>query len=1427
MVSTRKCNGVVVVFLFLCSILCGMGFFDAPVHASSSISLSLNNTTLGLDLSPHGDNGAFAKSNNMTIDVVLSGPGGYTVGIQSSGATDLVKQGDSSKKLESITTSVSEADFSANTSTAATNYNGKWGYLPNKYDSVANTTFRPAPSSEGDVFDVTHGTNDEGTYTIALGARGDLSLEVGTYTNTFVITAVSNYSCSVGEICYFDNEADGGVMENQSIPQDASEIELVGDNYYKKGYGFAGWSETLLDPDDSNFFSDFEAATVYGPMETVTIPNTRYMELYAVWVPSQGNLQGWNGCSSMSTGEVTALTDTRDGNAYAIAKLADGQCWIIENLRLDFSDENVEITNLNTNHPTAQFTSDANKHPGKVTKIDSGNFDTTIQHLADPNQNYAIGNYYNYYTFRAGNDRVASSEPKTKGDICPAGWQIPNSYTSLTGILDNDKVAALMSFPNNFVKAGYRMINSSNSTNQFFYAEAKWSYGNSMSQYYIYGMFKHGDTFYPDWSYTIEPNRYGFVFRCVLADSETYTLSYDANGGINAPASETNNNGLFENITINEPTRSGYTFVGWIDLGGVEVQPGDDYNAGVGNTNATLYAMWKNNTCNDSATTIGTGTPTDAVCMQDMNGAVKNAMSNANISAGSIQTFQLIDARDNQSYNIALLDDGNVWMTKNLNFGGSTSSVLSHTDTNLTYSSFQLEAANTSTDYYKGETNDGYYNGSYYGGYYEWKVATASRDSYRSSTNRSTSICPSNWTLPTSSHYTILMSEASLTNYTSASVAPYSFNNGGYLSIGSANYSFYEQGTNGYYWTSTMDFDNNGNSFANDFYLASSSASIQVQANILRARSVRCIAETGTITLHYNGNDSATYPVLGSMPDQTVSNDTGNVSKNNFTRFGYVFNGWNTKADGTGTDVAVDTSVYLLNLHNGDEITLYAQWTPQVVITYNDNYSNTTSEVTVNQGNSTTIKNIYGFTTKPGYSIKEWNTEPDGSGTTYVVSSTYTAPTNLSEPLLITLYAQWIKDCDITFVNTISGETQTKSLNWNQSGTVTTSTIWTYSGYKIVGWDVVTNSGINGNGTVVYANNQSIILTSDLTIYTVWKPYYSIQYDGNGASSDTSMSITHEIIEAGEITLYASNYKRSGYGFAGWSFDPNAANNMSSATIYGPNATITVPAVTTPGEMKTLYAVWIPAESGITMQTFDGTGAPYASYQNGKVIALTDSRNNDTYAIAKLADGKWWMIENLRLGGSSSINLTNSDTAITSASLTFYGSTTSMSNTSIGMNATNTISPSSPMSEINANVLSYGNYYSWAAAVLSTASNVNTTVTTSVCPYGWHLPSGTGSGEFANLSSNLGGLTTSMNANTTPTGSEASKIWRAFPNNFIYSGYFYNRNSAYRGSYGDYWSATSYDKNNAYYFSINNIGLGPANSYQTRNYGLSIRCIAN
>ena len=67
------------------------------------------------------------------------------------------------------------------------------------------------------------------------------------------------------------------------------------------------------------------------------------------------------------------------------------------------------------------------------------------------------------------------------------------------------------------------------------------------------------------------------------------------------------------------------------------------------------------------------------------------------------------------------------------------------------------------------------------------------------------------------------------------------------------------------------------------------------------------------------------------------------------------------------------------------------------------------------------------------------------------------------------------------------------------------------------------------------------------------------------------------------VSLQAYNYKRNGYGFLGWSTVESPT--IGTDTIYGPMEQITTPSTMATAGLK-LYAVWMPADTIDTMQSF-------------------------------------------------------------------------------------------------------------------------------------------------------------------------------------------------------------------------------------------------
>ena len=244
-------------------------------------------------------------------------------------------------------------------------------------------------------------------------------------------------------------------------------------NFKRDGYGFAGWS---TDPDVASHINDANRSYIYGPEEIITTSDynlvaaaddNNLIKLYAVWVPSAGNLQNWSGCSSLSINDVTALTDTRDSQTYAVAKLADGKCWTIENYRLHPGTAN--ITTSNTNSPTTSFINAARAIGSNVPAfchtyssqqcvegisfgVDNIAGLNSQASYSDPRYGYGI--YYNWYVSTAGNGTMTNTP--AAGDLCPKGWRLPTNensdFTTLINLVGtSDKISK---FPTNFVASG-------------------------------------------------------------------------------------------------------------------------------------------------------------------------------------------------------------------------------------------------------------------------------------------------------------------------------------------------------------------------------------------------------------------------------------------------------------------------------------------------------------------------------------------------------------------------------------------------------------------------------------------------------------------------------------------------------------------------------------------------------------------------------------------------------------------------------------------------------------------------------------------------------------------------------------------------------------------------------------------------------------
>ena len=207
-----------------------------------------------------------------------------------------------------------------------------------------------------------------------------------------------------------------------------------------------------------------------------------------------------------------------------------------------------------------------------------------------------------------------------------------------------------------------------------------------------------------------------------------------------------------------------------------------------------------------------------------------------------------------------------------------------------------------------------------------------------------------------------------------------------------------------------------------------------------------------------------------------------------------------------------------------------------------------------------------------------WNTAANGSGTTYLDTSSI----NITSTL--TLYAQWSPIYTYT-VNLNPGTggtgTQMPAMTGTAATVVLNANTYSRTGYTFNGW----NTAADGSGSP-YANQGTVRLTVDnqtVTLYAQWLVItFAITYlpGPDGSSTSTAQTLSY----GGSVTLKdaSAGFTRIGYSIAGWTTSSvsGAAKTNDLGSAYSSLSAIT------------LYPVWT---AGVYAITYDGQGATTAA----------------------------------------------------------------------------------------------------------------------------------------------------------------------------------------------------------------------------------------
>ena len=357
-----------------------------------------------------------------------------------------------------------------------------------------------------------------------------------------------------------------------------------------------------------------------------------------------------------------------------------------------------------------------------------------------------------------------------------------------------------------------------------------------------------------------------------------------------------------------------------------------------------------------------------------------------------------------------------------------------------------------------------------------------------------------------------------------------------------------------------------------------------------------------TYTVHFDAN--TTDPVTGSMTDQTFTYDAAQaLTANAYERSGYTFVGWNTAADGKGTNYTDQEELKNLSSTQGAVITLYAKWTliPIHTVTFAPN-GGTGNEYTQNVEEGTPTSLTPNTFTREGWTFEGWNMAADGSGTAYADKAAVTLSADQ------TLYAQWVAvTYSITYHLEGGSVSGTNPDEYTPADAAITLINPTRTGYTFSGWQ---GTGLSGTVPSVTIPSGS---TGDREYTAVWAANsYTVSFVTNGGTGTMAdQRFTYDVPQA----LSPLGYTREGFTFVGWYTNPDGTGDSYEDGELVHNLT------DLNGDTVSLYAVW--TERPTQTITFEPNGGAEAAYHQHVIRGIGTTLSLNQFTRVGYTFGGW------------------------------------------------------------------------------------------------------------------------------------------------------------------------------------------------------------
>ena len=626
-----------------------------------------------------------------------------------------------------------------------------------------------------------------------------------------------------------------------------------------------------------------------------------------------------------------------------------------------------------------------------------------------------------------------------------------------------------------------------------------------------------------------------------------YTISYELNKGTNNSSNPTSYTIESENITLQNPTRNGYTFIGWTGSNGDT--PQTTVTIPKGSTgNKTYTANWEEKTY--TLTIKPNGGALDGSTTDVVRNLKYSDVSNINAPTRTGYTFGGYNELSGAAYNNGL---ASMEVYNNNNNGVVTvTSQAKSADNPISGMSNEVKITNAGTT----ETKPGL------GGFIHRKTVTANGKYvhvFVAKLPEGYYFHNANNSLGTGATTQWLTSNEGTGKWQTYVYQVNAGSSGTFSSFGHVYVSTDKDNT----W-SVKPAETGAYTaylaYSNIYDITSDDSGIgQIDGTgVLTAKwtatpyTVTLNAGDGTID---DGDDGWTRAGDNKTATKDITYDSNYGTLPTASRTGYTFDGWYTDAT-NGTKIT-DVSI----MQTASEQSLYAHWTANNYTIHFDANGGTGEMTDLPMTYGTPANLTANAFSRTGYKFVKWTSNADGTGNEYIDGQTVNNLTEINNDT-VNLFAQWEERPFVVTFNPNGGivTPESKEITYNSTyGDLPSGDNIKRLGYTFAGWYKEAELTNEVTAETTYD------ITEDSTLYAKWTPHvYTVTFNKNGGTGTMSdQSFTYGQTQ----NLRANTFTRTGYTFAGWARAENGTieftNEQSISNLTPEN-----------GGTITLYAVW-------------------------------------------------------------------------------------------------------------------------------------------------------------------------------------------------------------------------------------------------------------